>query len=240
MSTIDGGGKIINDGLVLYLDAANPTSYVSGSTTWNNLIDVVTTASLFNGSTFNSSNNGSIQFDGTDGYADISNAITLATPYGDEDWSFNVWFKLDGDTGTYQDILSSMNVALTDWWQLQINYTIGTIRFAADDGSNPLVDLTISASLTNWNNISVTRDKSSDEFKLYHNGSYKLTSTDADTTVDSGDELLIGAVWGAGGPNSTPKRYFTNGRVAIFQIYDKELSAAEIKQNYNTMKSRFK
>jgi hypothetical protein len=26
--------KIVTDGLVLYLDAANPKSYVSGSTTW--------------------------------------------------------------------------------------------------------------------------------------------------------------------------------------------------------------
>ena len=29
--------KIVTDGLVLYLDAANTKSYVSGSTTWNDL-----------------------------------------------------------------------------------------------------------------------------------------------------------------------------------------------------------
>ena len=29
--------KIITDGLVLYLDAANIRSYVSGSTTWNDI-----------------------------------------------------------------------------------------------------------------------------------------------------------------------------------------------------------
>jgi|10_taG_2_1085330.scaffolds.fasta_scaffold10451_3 hypothetical protein len=235
---ISRGKKIVTDGIVLYLDAANNRSYVSGSTTWNNLIDTVTTASLFGGSTFNSSNAGSIQFNGTDGYVDLSNTTTLAPPYGDEDWSFNVWFKLDGDTGTYQDILSSSSTT-GDWWQLQINYTIGTIRFVADDGSDPLADLTISASLNEWNNTSVTRDKSSDEFKLYLNGSHELTSTDVDTTVDSIAELLIGAVWGASGANTTPKRFFTSGSVAVFQIYDKALSTAEISQNYNALKDRF-
>jgi hypothetical protein len=29
--------KIVTDGLVLYLDAANSKSYVSGSTTWNDI-----------------------------------------------------------------------------------------------------------------------------------------------------------------------------------------------------------
>ena len=37
MSTLSGGPNIVTNGLVLYLDAANVKSYVSGSTTWRDL-----------------------------------------------------------------------------------------------------------------------------------------------------------------------------------------------------------
>ena len=241
MSTAKGGGKIIDDGLIFYIDAANPQSYVSGSTTWNNLIDTVTTATLIGGSTFNSSNAGSIQFNGTDGYADLSNTTTLAPPVGSEDWSLNLWFTLDADTGATQYVMSSINTGNSDWWYVQATYSSNNIAFRADDGSNPLVELnSTAATLTNWTNVCVTRDKSANEFRLYVNGAHQETDTAGDTTVDSNDEILIGALWGFGGANVTPKRGFTNGRVSCVSIYNKALSATEVSQNYNVLKSRFK
>ena len=47
--------KIVTDGLVLYLDAANPKSYVSGSTLWNDLTINSNNGVLTNGPTFSSS-----------------------------------------------------------------------------------------------------------------------------------------------------------------------------------------
>tara|TARA_Y100000816_G_scaffold282136_1_gene257455 strand:- start:485 stop:1201 length:717 start_codon:yes stop_codon:yes gene_type:complete len=234
------GKSIVTDGLIFYIDAANKRSYVSGSTTWNNLIDTVTTASLVGGSTFNSSNGGSIQFNGTDGYADLSNTTPIAPPAGSEDWSLNVWFTLDADTGDVQYVMSSINTGNSDWWYLRTTYSSNEIEFVADDGSNPLADLDSTvATLTNWTNVCVTRDKSANEFKLYVNGAHQETDTATDTTVDSNDEILIGALWGSGGANITPKRGFTNGRVSCVSIYDKSLSASEILQNYNALKDRF-
>jgi hypothetical protein len=68
MSTVGGGVNIITDGLVLYLDAANTKSIVSGSTTWNDLSRSGNNGTLVNGPTFNSGNGGSIVFDGLDDY----------------------------------------------------------------------------------------------------------------------------------------------------------------------------
>ena len=62
--------KIVTDGLVLYLDAANTRSYVSGSTVWTDLSRVGNNGLLINGPTFNSLNNGSIVFNGTNQYVD--------------------------------------------------------------------------------------------------------------------------------------------------------------------------
>ena len=51
--------KIVTNGLVLCLDAANPKSYVSGSTKWNDLSKNYLNGTLTNGPTFNSANGGS-------------------------------------------------------------------------------------------------------------------------------------------------------------------------------------
>jgi hypothetical protein len=66
--------NIITDGLVLYLDAANTKSYVSGSTAWNDLVGT-NNGTLVNGPTFSSANGGSIVFDGVDDYA-ITPSVT--------------------------------------------------------------------------------------------------------------------------------------------------------------------
>ena len=84
MATI-GGSNIVTDGLVLALDAANPRSYVSGSSTWNDLSGNNNSGSLVNGPTFSSANNGSFTFNGSTQYVDCGlstfqpTALTLST-----------------------------------------------------------------------------------------------------------------------------------------------------------------
>ena len=85
MSTVEGSRSIITNGLVLYLDAANTKSYVSGSTTWNDLSRNNNTGTLINGSTFNSLNGGSIVFDGID---DRVSGTTINTG---QNFTVNCW-----------------------------------------------------------------------------------------------------------------------------------------------------
>ena len=64
MSTFNGGPQgIVTNGLVLYLDAANRDSYVSGSTAWNDLSRSRINGTLTNGPTFDNGNAGTIKFD---------------------------------------------------------------------------------------------------------------------------------------------------------------------------------
>ena len=79
MSTLSGGPNIITNGLVLYLDAANRYSYVSGSTAWNDLSRSGNNGTLINGPTFNTGSGGSIVFDGVDDYVNVTNQ-PLITP----------------------------------------------------------------------------------------------------------------------------------------------------------------
>ena len=87
----------ITDNLVLYLDAANNKSYVSGSTSWLDLTpNQSNSGSLTNGPIFNTGSGGNIVFDGTNDYA----VITDTTPswlLGDPSFTVCGWFKRNGD-----------------------------------------------------------------------------------------------------------------------------------------------
>ena len=68
----NNGPKIVNDGLVMYLDAANSRSYSGTGTAWTDLTGSGANGTLTNGPTFNSANGGSIVLDGTNDYIPIS------------------------------------------------------------------------------------------------------------------------------------------------------------------------
>ena len=65
------GPSIVTDGLVFYIDAANPNSYISGSTTVNDLLSD-NDGTLTNGVGFD---NKSWVFDGIDDYINIGDVI---------------------------------------------------------------------------------------------------------------------------------------------------------------------
>jgi hypothetical protein len=63
--------SIVRDGLVLYLDAANPKSYPGSGTTWFDLKGT-SNSTLSNGPTFVNSNKGYFSFDGVNDYTQIN------------------------------------------------------------------------------------------------------------------------------------------------------------------------
>jgi hypothetical protein len=64
--------SVVTDGLIYYVDAGNTSSYAGSGTTWNDLSGQNRTTTLYNGPTFDSANSGSINFDGSNDYAQIA------------------------------------------------------------------------------------------------------------------------------------------------------------------------
>ena len=64
------GPDIIQDGLVLCLDAASIRSYPKSGTTWSDLAGS-NNGTLTNGPTFSSNNGGSVVLDGTNDYVHL-------------------------------------------------------------------------------------------------------------------------------------------------------------------------
>ena len=85
--------KIVTDGLVLCYDAANTRSYPGTGTTWTDLAGS-NDGTLTNGPTFDTTNGGSIVFDGTDDRVAISLG-SLPTPQNSSDFTYEAVVKFD-------------------------------------------------------------------------------------------------------------------------------------------------
>ena len=76
---------VVRDGLVLWLDANDKTSYPGSGTVWRDISLGGNNGTLINGPTFDSANGGSLSFDGSNDYADFF-APSLGTTTTVEMW----------------------------------------------------------------------------------------------------------------------------------------------------------
>jgi hypothetical protein len=219
------GPDIIEDGLVLCLDAGNRASYPGSGTAWNELSNNMS-AELVNSPTFNSQNNGFFQFF-SDDYARMPNNTTLDT----QTPSVEVWIKTNAtsqsgfwfEKGTVNTQYSLFQSSVTLLWRQNVG------------GS--LTDLTITTS--NFINTSswyqVVGTFTSGRRRLYINGNLVNSDTQTGTISTNSGGMSIGAYGGFSGARG----YYYNGNLAICRVYNKELTPAEILQNYNATKGRF-
>jgi hypothetical protein len=219
------GPDIIEDGLVLCLDAGNRASYTGSGTVWNELSNNMS-AELVNSPTFNSQNNGFFQFV-SDDYARIPNNTLLDT----QTPSVEVWIKTNATT------------QLGFWFEkgtVNSQYSLfqsnGTLIWRQNVGGS-LIDLTITTS--NFINTSswyqVVGTFTSGRRRLYINGNLVNSDAQAGTISTNSGGMSIGAYGGFSGARG----YYYNGNLAICRVYNKELTSTEVLQNYNAIKGRF-
>jgi hypothetical protein len=228
--------KIVTDGLVLCLDAANTKSYVSGSTAWNDLSRSGNNGTLINGPTFNSGNGGSIVFDGTNDYVKISNTVPTSLQIGQNDFTIDFWVYPNSTSAyTICGNLQDSNGTGYFWVILNSTFTgLHTVQFGTE--TIPAVKFGTTALAANqWYNIILARTGTS--LICYINGSvYGNTGTLPTFTGTTSTEFLLGI----SKSSTNYSAYPLNGRLANLRIYkQKGFSASEILQNYNATKTRF-
>jgi len=214
------GPDIVQNGLVLELDAADRNSYVSGSTTWFDLSGNSNNGTLINGPTFNTGSSGNIVFDGVDDSYSIGNNTSLDCANA---VSVFVWAKTPSSYIAKEIIMKypSVNIGIPygfQWWSdgnlyFHITTSVGWKEIQGLSGYN----------LNTWYYMGLTYDQTT--LRIYINGS--PTTTAAQTGTINTNTYPIICSPGLG------------GSLANIQLYNRTLSAAEIKQNYNAQKSRF-
>ena len=218
------GPNIVTDGLVLALDAANNKSYISGSTTWNDLSGNNNSGSLTNVPAFSSANNGSLVFNGTNQSVNSSNSTSLNV--GNTISVFS-WFYVNSLTG-YQPIAAKS--VLNTGWEMANN--AGTFRCTLRPTTAGSNNITVgSLSIGNWYYGGFTCNNTT--IRLYLNNAETGNTSASSLTLDTAGLLYIAQ------RNDTVNINFFNGNIANVQIYNRALSTLEIQQNYNGQKSRF-
>ena len=234
------GPNIVNDGLVLNLDAANTNSYSGSGTTWTDISGKGTNATLTNGPTFNSGNIGSIALDGTNDYLLNSNAGVL--PDGTDLFTLSIWMYYDANPsgnfvpGSKGTVVFSGNTQGTIELVIRPNGQSGPPNIMSfsrygggTTGSCAVQD--INMPIQQWHNIVLVRSASNVN-TIYLNGTSIVTGN-VSNSFTSGS-LHIG-----GAPLQSNYSGHFNGKIANVLKYDKALSETEVRQNYNAFRGRF-
>jgi hypothetical protein len=216
--------NIVTDSLVLYLDAANTKSYVSGSTIWNDLSGNKNDGSLISGPIFSPSNLGIILLDGTDDYIEIPKTGILSSK---NNFTISLW--------TYPTSLTGIR-------PLFVNYYVGNLEVLFRFNGTNLQFFTFTSSqiggttqtystLNQWVNVVATYDGSI--MKTYVNG------VQSPTTYNQTGNLSVSTLPYLIGRYSSPTEYRYQGSVANTLVYLRALSETEVLQNYNATKGRY-
>ena len=220
--------KIVTDGLVLSLDAADKNSYPGSGTTWSDLSPYGNNGTLTNGPTFDSDDGGSIVFDGDNDYVTLGNDTNLEL----QNLSISAWFNLDTLEADI-DFYSSAADNGTNGYRLGTTGSTEIIWLVGDASGYTLkFSSGLSASTGEWKCVTATYDSSN--LRIYIDGLLNVTES-ATKTITHANPIVIGARGGDLGNNDNG----IDGKIAIVQVYNRALSAAEILQNYNAQRSRF-
>jgi hypothetical protein len=224
------GPDIIQNGLVLQLDAADRNSYVSGSTTWYDLVGS-NNGSLINSPTFDPNNGGSIVFDGVDDYVVTQPNSGINSIYTNNQLTIQSWINYQ-DSGSFRNVMGILRNSdptfLSFGWRVPpSNIVIFDSVISGSRFTQNVMDL--NSYIGKYINIATTYTNGS--VLSYANGvlaaSNVVTGQIADFTSNS---FFIGTQAGYG--------YF-KGNFALTQIYNRALTSSEVRQNYNATKTRF-
>jgi len=219
------GPKIITDGLILCLDAADKKSYSGSGDTWYDRSGNDYDGTLTNDPTFSDANGGCLVFDGVDDSVSFSATKTA-------DCTFSCWAK------TTEATVAEMSDML---------FNAGSNNFGPD--------LYFASSRISWNIWNGTTNYFCATPSLVGNGNYHNYCVICDSSTDLASLYIDGVLYGTADHTSTyqtrltdntnfyiggsPTNYNWKGSISEFKMYNKTLSFSEVLQNFNAMRGRF-
>ncbi len=231
---------VINNGLVLHLDAGNAASYPGTGTTWFDLSGN-NNVTLVNGVGYNSANLGSLVFDGVDDFINLGSSYFISTS---NPFTINLWMSVNPKpkVGTQADfhrmitLRSSGTSTLGIAYVNQLNSGYEGLYIANNNGwvkaktsfyptPNLWGMLTITYMGSGSTNIS--------NFNMYWNNSPLVFNTNGlNTPAITTDNNYLGV-------RQSGDIQAYRGNISSLQIYNRVLSLSEIQHNFNAARGRF-
>ena len=214
---------ILTTGLLLYLDAANTQSYPGTGTTWTDLSTNTNNATSLNGFTYSSANSGYLSFNGAGSGSLVAN-------------KYNTTY-----TGKTIFIAGKVNSISTGAFRAMIGASAGSRNFNLYmySPSNNTYQLHFSAggfgsfstnlpyTPGNWFTVALTQE-------LDGTTTYYYNGTSVNQLSQTFSQFLAGSTENIGRADN-----FWDGPLAVICVYKSALTAADILNNHNAIKSRY-
>ena len=209
--------RIVSNGLLMYIDAANTRSYAGlGNTAFGLIAGVEGT--LVNGVGFTTTNNGAFTFDGSNDYINFGNSSAVQQSLG----TLSAWAKASSPGGGYRGIIAKQGA----YGLFYTDSVLVAYDWAADAPRSTGVNIADNT----WKNVVLTYQSGvSNGTRIYINGVLVLTTTI--TVLNQINNLFGGAEANAS--------QFSACQASSFKMHNRVLTATEVLQNYNATKKRF-
>ena len=215
---VKAGPRVVQEGLILHVDAAVSRSYSGTGLTVNGLVGGIG-GTLVNGVGFGTTDNGYFIFDGSNDYINFGNSSTLQQSTG----SLSAWTKASSPGAGYRGIIAKQGA-------YGLFYT-DSVLVAYDWAADTPRSTGINIADNTWKNVVLTYQSGvSNGTRIYINGVSVLTTTI--TILNQINNLFGGAEANAG--------QYAACQISSFNMYSRVLTAQEVLQNYNTTKGRFR
>jgi hypothetical protein len=221
--------KVVTNGLVYYIDAANPRSYSgSGNTAYELKLGGIG-GTLVNGVGFSSANNGSFIFDGTNDYIQIpvsyvptGNQVTVCL------WNFGTTAQTSSVFNAHKnDNTRVINIHLP--WNDNVVYWDAGYSATYDRVNTAVLS---SSQWQGWHHWAFTKNATTGVMEIYLDGNLNVSGTGKNGVLDAANEAYIGRF-------TIVSPLYHIGRVSLLHLYNRALTAQEILQNYNATKKRY-
>lgn len=229
------GPDISEQGLSLYVDAGNPLSYSGSGTSWFDLSGNVNTGTLTNTPSFNRSNLGVINFNGSNQFVNFGNVLNVTT----NSFSVECWFNrtANSTSNTFGGALIAKDAyGPNNGWAMFVNnsdYGGGVCGFQTRV-SNVVYGANSTFAIQNnvWYHLVGVRDTVNKTNYLYINGVLNGSAAENPTVNPTNSTATV--IGNVGGQS----RHF-NGLISNVKVYNRTLTSTEILQNFNATRSRF-
>lgn len=232
------GAPIVDSSLIFWADPGQPNSYPGTGTTLTDLAGN-RAGTLTNGPIYSPLNLGYIIYDSTNDYVTFGD-VKIAEQTNK---TVTAWIFLTGTPSAVVGIIDKEYDVAPNYggWGLWAGpITGGTGLWFWVHPNKDKKDTTVLA-LNRWYNVGITWNTTAKTVNFFVNGSQTSTFTDATITENASNTVpfTLGTIRGAsvtfGGGSSN---YFP-GYISSTMVYNRELSADEISQNFNALRRRF-
>jgi hypothetical protein len=232
--SVYAGPELVNSELVLSLDAGNSRSYPGTGTTWTDLSSGGYNATMYGNVPFSTDIAPCFDFSGATGAT--SGAASLGFTFASNmitttgDYSICCWVK--GISTNYGQSGLFSNAGSSDGFRYGVNnnnlYFLSGYGATYNEGSVNFLS-TLSSSL--WYNVVGVYSRSTGQILAYVNGVYQGVGS-----IPTGGSAFTST---APGLVRSPCCSVVTHKIGHFSTYNKALSAAEIRQNFNALRGRF-